>query len=170
MKKETKIFILVIVITVSLVTALDIQTKGKITSLVGSVNPMNLKSSDVPYTNNSQSTVQGAIDDLYIKENTWIDPSTIQTNSTGKIFASSKGIVIRRNGATHFIKVNNWSVEQTHIKSVFSDISCDVDSSYVDCGASDFYCSVYSDGFVSCDDDSDDSRCYVDSDGSVYCT
>ena len=65
MKKETKIFILIIVISVALLTALDIQTKGKITSLIGSVNPLNLKSSDVPYTNNGQSTVQGAIDDLY---------------------------------------------------------------------------------------------------------
>lgn len=65
MKKETKIFILISVILVAVLTAIDIQTKGKITSLIGSVNPMNLKSSDVSYTNNSQSNVQGAIDALY---------------------------------------------------------------------------------------------------------
>ena len=87
-----------------------------------------LAASQVSYTKNSQSTVDGALDTLFTRANTWIDPSTIQTNSNGKMFASSKGIVIRRNGTTHFIKANNWSVEKNHIQQVFSDISCDVDS------------------------------------------
>ena len=65
--KKIKIFILIIVISVTLLAALDIQTKGKITSLIGSVNLMNLKSSDVSYTNNSQNTLDGALDTLYTK-------------------------------------------------------------------------------------------------------
>ena len=178
MKKETKIFILISVILVAVLTAIDIQTKGKITSLVGSVNPMNLKSSDVPYTNNSQSTVQGAIDDLYTKannlSNSMIDPSyidftTLATNTNKTILASKNGVCIKRNNKVSCFKINNWAEEQNHIQQVFSDIGCSVNSLSVDCNASDFSCSVESNGFVRCYDHSDYSTCDVNSDGSVYC-
>lgn len=132
-----------------------------------------LAANQVGYDNTTSgitsTNVQGALDELYTRANTWIDPSTIQTNATGKIFASSKGIVIRRNGATHFIKANNWAEEQTHIQQVFSDITCSVRSSYVDCNASDFSCYVDSDGLMYCYDGSDYSGCDVDTGGSVNC-
>ena len=162
MKKETKIFILITVITVAILTALDIQTKGKITSLVGSVNPMNLKSSDVPYTNNSQSTVQGAIDDLYTK----VTPDNMLTS---KVLANKRGLCIYRKGRLHCFKINNWSVEKKHIQQVFSDDSCIVNSSSVGCYASEFYCNVSSNGSVDCRDYYDDSYCSVNSAGSVGC-
>ena len=174
MKKGTKIFILITVITVAILTALDIQTKGKITSLVGSVNPMNLKSSDVAYTNNSQSTVQGAIDDLYEQANTWIDPSyidftTLATNTNKTILASKNGVCIKRNNKVSCFKINNWAEEQNHIQQVFSDISCNVSWSHVGCSASDFGCDVSSNGDVRCDDYSGTSNCYVYSGGRVNC-
>ena len=208
MKKGTKIFILITVITVAILTAIDIQTKGKITSLVGSVNPMNLKSSDVPYTNNSQSTVQGAIDDLYEQANTWINPnnnfgtphyyafgeykgwcsssdtncnsySDFPTTSTsapsGKNVYAAKyedggyGVCIKRNGTPHCFRGRNWAYESQHVQKVFSDISCNVSSSYVNCNASDFFCDVYSNGDVLCFDSGTGAVCDVSDSGYVEC-
>ena len=137
-----------------------------------------IASSSVTYTGNGQSTVEGAINDLYGKADTWIDPSTIQTNSTGKIFASSKGIIIRRNGQTHLIRSNNWNVEKDHIQQIFSDVGaynsstrlgCYVNSNYVTCNASDFTSYVDSNGNVEYHDNSDYSTCGVNGNGSVYC-
>ena len=122
-----------------------------------------------------QSTeVQGAIDELYTKANTWIDPSyidftTLATDANKTILASKNGICIKRNNKVSCFKVNNWSEEQNHIQQVFSDISCNVDSSYVYCNASDFFCIVYSNGYVGCRDSSDRSDCDVSTDGSVNC-
>ena len=185
MKKETKIFVLIIVISVAVLTALDIQTKGKITSLLGSVNPMNLKSSDVPYTNNSQSNVQGAIDDLYEKatnagglDSSYIDFTTLATNTNKTILASSAGVCIKRNNKVSCMKKGNWNVEKDHIQQIFSDVGaynsstglgCYVNSSNAVCIASDFYCNVYDDSYVNCRDKSDSSYCNVSGDGSVYC-
>ena len=174
MKKETIIFILIIVISVAVLTALDIQTKGKITSLIGSVNPMDLKSSDVPYTNNSQSTVQGAIDDLYTKATQKVTLDGVenvgfQTNTAKTIFANSNGLCLTRKGKTSCFKINNWNVEKNHIQQVFSDARCYVASSDVNCYASDFYCAVTSPGDVVCSDYSDSSSCFVNSGGSVNC-
>ncbi len=119
----------------------------------------------------SSTNVQGALDELYTKANTWIDPSTIKTNLSGKIFASSKGIVIRRDGGTHFIKVNNWDNEKTHIKKqVFSDIICIENSSSLLCDADDFGCDADYHGNVHCyDRQSNYLGCIVDSNGSVSC-
>ena len=139
-------------------------------------------SNQVSYDNTTSgmnaTNVQDALDELYTKANTWIDPSTIETDSTGKIFASSRGIIIRRNGQTHLIRNDNWAEEQNHIQQIFSDVGaynsstglgCTVNSYYVRCNASEFYCTVDSDGNVSCYDLSDDSLCYVRTDGSVDC-
>ena len=123
-----------------------------------------------------QSTnVQGAIDELYTKTNTWINPSYIEldkivsTNTTKKIFATSNGLCIIRKGKISCFKINNWEEEKDHIQQVFSDISCDVSSSRVSCSASDFRCEVYSGGGVGCYDQSDYSGCYVATTGSVGC-
>ena len=151
---------------------------GIIFGTIGAYAATQLASSSVYYNNansgGSSNTVSGALDELYTKANTWIDPSyinfgTIATNSAKTILASSSGLCLKRNNKVSCFKTNNWDEEQNHIKEVFSDISCKVNSSYVSCRASDFYCDVYSNGTVRCDDSSDDSYCTVFSAGSVYC-
>ena len=136
-------------------------------------------SSDVSYDNTTSgltsTNVQDALDELYTKANTRIDPNIelnkiVTTNTTGRVYATSSGVCIVRKGKLSCFKTNNWSEEQNHIQQVFSDVSCRVDSSYVYCDASDFNCYVYSNGRVRCSDYSDNSYCYVRSDGSVSCT
>ena len=140
-----------------------------------------LLSQSVYYNNStsgaSSTNVQGALDELYTKalnagggiDSDSIDFSTIATNSAKKVLASSKGICINRNGKLNCFKKNNFSEEQNHIQEVFSDVSCDVHSYFVNCIASDFDCLVDSAGEVLCYDDSGDSNCDVPSDGSVHC-
>ena len=119
-----------------------------------------------------QSTeVQRAIDELYTKANNMvpIDPDTFKTNTAKTVYASKLGVCIKRNNKLNCFKINNWDIEKDHIQQVFSDISCNVTSSDVNCGAADFYCHVRSDGYVNCVDISDYSHCSVISDGSVGC-
>lgn len=120
----------------------------------------------------SATNVQEALDELYTKANTYINPSDfgIQRNTAKTVMATPGGVCIKRNGTVHCFGTNNWTYEKDHIQQVFSDVSCFVDSSSVDCNASDFYCFVDSDGYVNCDDSSVYSRCIVDPDGSVDCT
>ena len=119
----------------------------------------------------SVTNVQDALDELYTKAQNMvpIDPNTFNTNTAKTVYASSKGLCIKRNNKLNCFKINNWSEEQTHIQQVFSDISCNVYSSYVDCNASDFRCYVYSNGIVGCIGRSDLSSCSVDTGGSVSC-
>ncbi len=132
-----------------------------------------ISATSVSYTDNSSlgaTNVQDAIDKLYAKtDNQYFDIATAKANTTGKVFASKKGVCISRNKTVYCFKINNYDVEKNHIQEVFSDVSCDVSSSLVDCLASDFNCDVYSDGYVSCNDQSDSSDCYVYSSGSVSC-
>lgn len=135
-------------------------------------------SNQVSYDNTtsglSSTNVQGALDELYTRANTWIDPSyidfgTLATNTAKTVLASKNGVCIKRNNKVSCFKANNWAVEKDHIQQVFSDISCDGGSSGVFCIASDFFCVGYSYGYVHCNDESDSSGCDVDSDGSVSC-
>lgn len=133
-----------------------------------------LAASQVSYTKNSQSTVDGALDTLFTRANTWINPSyidftTLATNSKKTILASKNGICIKRNNKVSCFKINNWAEEQNHIQQVFSDISCSVNSSSVYCYASDFGCGVFSNGRVRCNVGGSSVYCYVNSDGSVNC-
>ena len=146
--------------------------------VISSYAATQLASSSVYYNNansgGSSNTVSGALDELYTKANTWIDPSyinfgTITTNSAKTILASYSGVCIKRNNKVSCFKVNNWAEEQNHMQEVFSDKSCDVSSSRVYCDASDFRCYVLSNGNVDCRDDSNSSDCFVRSDGYAYC-
>lgn len=132
-----------------------------------------IASKEITYKDNTgigATNVQDAIDKLYAKaDNQYFDLATAQANTTGKVFASKKGVCISRSKKVYCFKANNWDVEKNHIQQVFSDVSCDVDSSSVYCSASDFYCFVRSNGYVSCRDYSDDSYCGVSASGSVYC-
>ena len=148
----------------------------------GVVYAANLLASNIAYDNtnsglkdsNNQDVtdVQTAIDVLYSKTANAgipIDPNTFQTNTAKTVLASSKGVCIKRNNKLNCFKINNWAEEQNHIQQVFSDIICTVDSSYVGCVASDFICDVSSGGSVYCEGNSDDSYCFVASDGAVSC-
>ena len=148
---------------------------GIIISGIGVYAAILYASSDVGYDNTgsglTSTNVQDALDELYTKAQNMvpIDPDTFQTNTAKTVYASSKGICIKRNNKLNCFKINNWAEEQNHIQQVFSDVSCDVDSSSVGCSASDFFCGVDSHGLVFCRDISDLSHCIVSSDGSVGC-
>ena len=99
-----------------------------------------------------------------------LSTTNIKTNSAKSILATTSGLLFKRsNGRYYYLKANNWSVEKDHVQQVFSDVSCNVYSSDVQCNASDFRCVVYSVGRVYCNDHSDYSSCSVDSSGSVIC-
>lgn len=164
------------------------------------------------YYNNSTSgatstNVQGAIDELYTRSNTWINPmnmgtpqyyafgtykgwcsstdtncnsyadfpTTATTPPSGKNVYAAKyadggyGVCIKRNGTQHCFRGRNYIAEREHVQKVFSDISCNVGSSRVDCYASDFYCDVRSNGYVNCSDGGTYAYCYVYDSGYVRC-
>ena len=139
------------------------------------------------YYNNSNSgatstNVQGALDELYTKANTWIDPNNMGEPtyfsfgeptyfSFGEPTTSSSttppsdmvayiglyddgqyGVCIKRNGKQHCFRYNNWIAESKHVQNAFSDISCNVSSNSVNCIASDFFCNLSSNGDVGCGD------------------
>lgn len=119
----------------------------------------NIPIAKVMYTSNSQSTVSGALDNLFtLVNNQYFDLATAKANTAGKIFANKKGVCISRSKTVYCFRINNWSTEK-NIQNVFSDVRCDVDLYNVTCNASDFNCEVYSDGAV-----------YYLSDGSVNCS
>ena len=102
-----------------------------------------------------------------------------QTNTAKTVFANSSGLCLTRKKKTSCFKKGNWATEKEHIQQVFSDVGtyngstglgCYVDSSTVNCTASDFSCDVRSNGYVFCRDRSGGSDCYVNSDGSLNCT
>ena len=132
-----------------------------------------IAASSVSYSDNASlgaTNVQDAIDKLYAKaDNQYFDFATAKANTTGKVFASKKGVCISRSKTVYCFKTNNWDVEKNHIQQVFSDVSCIVKLSSVRCDPSDFYCYVNSPGYVRCDDKSDDSSCDVDASGNVNC-
>lgn len=194
MKKETKIFILIIVIIVALVTALDIQTKGKITSLVGSVNQMELDSSKVVY--NDQDSVKTALNKLNFivkynlppigKNNTvyfeYDEPTTSSTtdyttlNKTVFVALNNKqkSLCIIRDNRLNCFDSNNWIIEKDHLQLVFSDITCKTttvgNTSSLECTATDFYCSFSSGGQVYCSDRvHNKNACQIYSDNVARC-
>lgn len=112
-------------------------------------------------------------------------PITSTTPPSGKNVYAAKykdgqyGVCIKRNGKEHCFRARNYKVEAKHVQEVFSDVGtydfstglgCPVDSSYVDCYASDFDCSVRSDGSVGCGDSGSNEYCYVNTAGSVLCS
>ena len=104
----------------------------------GGVYASTVGASNVSYSNSSSglsaTTAQQAIDELYKKaDNQYFDLATAETNSTGNVFASKKGVCIFRGEKAYCFKANNYSVEKNHIKEVFSDGSCSYSSDYVDC-------------------------------------
>ena len=132
-----------------------------------------ITSQEVTYEDNTSigaTNVQDAIDKLYAKaDNQYFDLATAKANTTGKVFASKKGVCISRNKTVYCFKINNYDIEKDHVQQVFSDVSCDVYPSAVDCNASDFDCFVNSDGYVDCRDNSGHSKCNVNPSGDVRC-
>ena len=136
-----------------------------------------IASSSVSYsTTNSlangatKTDVQGALDELYTKANTWINPKDDYDITPNKnIIINSSEIKLIRNGNLHVIKANNYNEEKDHIQQIFSDISCDFRTGGIICNATDFYCTVTEAGDVYCKDNSDGSDCKLSSDGSHVC-
>ena len=167
-------------------------------------------SNEVSYDNTSSgmsaTNVQGAIDELYTRSNTWINPmnmgtpqyyaygaykgwcsSTDSCNSyadfpttettppSGKNVYVAKyadgqyGVCIKRNGTEHCFRGRNWKAESEHVQKVFSDISCNVNSSTVHCCASDFCCDVYANGYVRCFVNGPGNDCIIYDNGYMYC-
>ena len=156
-----------------------------------------IAASSVSYTSNGQSTVNGALDDLYTRASKWVNPNDMGTPTnyifdggnkpttsspttppSGKniylgLYADNQyGVCINRNGTQHCFRYNNWIAELKHIQEVFSESndSCRVTSSFVSCDASDFGCGVSSDGYVNCHDNGARENCSVYGDGSVSCS
>ena len=123
----------------------------------GGVYASTVGASNVSYSNASSglsaTTAQQAIDELYKKaDNQYFDLATAETNSTGKIFASKKGICIGSSRKVYCFKSNNYSVEKDRIKEAFP--YCKYGSDYIDCYQSNTYsgvsCGANSGGIVGC--------------------
>ena len=157
--------------------------------ITGVVAATALTAADVTYTGNNQTTVKSALDDLYTKANqpkgknntvyfAFGEPTTSSTQDyttlNKKVFVAlnggQKSVCIIRYNKLQCFDSNNWAIEKDHIQQVFSDISCYVSSSEVEClNASDFECSVDSDGYVSCGHLGTDTNCTVYGSGSMSC-
>ena len=85
------------------------------------------------------------------------------------IIAVPGGACIKRNGTVHCFEVNNFNNEKARLQQVFSDITCTIYSTIIDCWATDFRCSIGSNGGLNFIDLSDNSRCVVQPTGSVTC-
>ena len=102
-------------------------------------------------------------------------PTTATTPPSGKKVYAVKyedgqyGVCIQRNGKEHCFRARNYKAEAKHVQEVFSDISCDVNSSRVRCTASDFTCGVYSDGGVDCRDYGSYNLCGLEYGRNVNC-
>ena len=96
-------------------------------------------------------------------------PPSVKNVYAAKYTDGQYGVCIKRNGTEHCFRARNYTAELKHVQDVFSDISCDVGSSGVDCGASDFRCIVDSDGHVRCYDRGTSEKCYVGTHGFVFC-
>ena len=123
----------------------------------GGVYASTIGASNVSYSNSSSglsaTTAQQAIDELYKKaDNQYFDLATAETNSTGKIFASKKGICIGSSRKVYCFKSNNYSVEKDRIKEAFPN--CKYGSDYINCYQSNTYsgvgCGANSGGIVGC--------------------
>lgn len=119
---------------------------------------------NVSYSNASSgisaTNAQGAIDTLYKKASTYIDPSYIDftdlmTNSGRNILGSAAGVCIKLDNKVSCFKPNNYEFEKDHIKEVFSSNgTCTTETTgmkYVTCHNPIYQCKVDIRG-VKCDD------------------
>jgi hypothetical protein len=148
---------------------------GLVISGVGVYAASSLAPSSVsfsPPSGSSATTVQAALNDLYTKANTWINPSDfgIKRNSPKTILATPGGICIKKDGSVYCFGINNWNYEKNHVQQVFLSANCLVYSDMVLCGASKMGCTIYSDGHIGCIDNNYSSGCTVQASGSLSCS
>lgn len=140
---------------------------------------------NVSYSNASSglsaTTAQEAIDALYTKANTYIDPSYIDfsnlsINKKRNVLGSESGICIKNNNKVSCFKPNNFTIEKSHIKQVFSNGTCTSGTSgsieYVECYNSSFKCIVDTRG-VKCSprNSSDDCTTWLSGDNkTIVCS
>ena len=71
-----------------------------------------ITSKEITYEDNTSigaTNVQDAIDKLYAKaDNQYFDFATAKASTSGKVFASKKGVCISRNKTVYCFKANNW--------------------------------------------------------------
>ena len=81
---------------------------------------------------------------------------------------NTKGVCINDNGL-FCIKSNDLDNSKEALKNHFGESACGDSGSYFYCSSDAFSCSVFPDGYVSCDDNSAPEYCSVDSSGAVIC-
>ena len=154
--------------------------------------PSTLSASDIAAINGGSvvvtlgdTTLHFEQNDSYTPPTAWVptyfaygNPTTSSTTDyttlNKNIFAGldttgNKGVCIIRGGSLHCFGANNAEYEQTHVQQVFSDVSCSVNSSDVNCYASGLYCNVHSNGSLICQDENTGRRCQVSPGGKVSC-
>ena len=128
------------------------------------------QSSQVSYSNSSSglssTNVQGAIDELSNKTNSWINPGyidfgSITSTSAGTILASKKGVCIKKDGIIGCFKTNNYSEELARIKQLYPDMNCSTTGNYSECNAEDFGFELGQSGYIDCFDYSGGGTCSV---------
>jgi len=82
-----------------------------------------------------------------------------------------KGVCLYRNFELGCFKAGTsyWSENKNLVQSFFSNITCDVESTYVSCEDDFFICGVTVDGYVHCGDNGVGEGCNVDAYGNVNC-
>ena len=101
--------------------------------------------------------------------------STTDYTTVGKkVFAAldtnnTKGVCINDNGL-FCIKSNDYDNSVLALKNHFGESACSDSDSGFSCDSDAFYCYAYSDGSVSCYDNSADELCNVVSDGTGACS
>ena len=91
------------------------------------------------------------------------------SNAFVQLEGEQLSVCIYRNSTLECFKNNNYEEESEHLKQVFGEDSCSVDSSYADCSDDAFSCSVDSYGLVGCYDDAAGHICDVNAVGRVIC-
>ena len=160
---------------------------GMCAAIVVTVYAATYSSSDVRYTNNGQSTVEGALDNLYTKSSKFVDPDNMGT-PTNYIFDENRpttsspttppsgkkaymglysdgqyGACIKLNGTQHCFRGANVVAEKKHMENVFSSSSCEMHSNSMNCSKDtsdgNYTCSIeYPNGKINCAYMTSDSR------------
>ena len=81
---------------------------------------------------------------------------------------NAKGVCINENGL-FCIKTNDYDNSVLALKNHFGEPICSVTGSDFNCHSDAFRCTAYSNGYVTCYDNSSTERCSVSSAGSVAC-
>ena len=97
------------------------------------------------------------------------DFATLGKNVFARLGSDNSTGVCINDGGLFCIQANDYDNSVAALKAHFGESSCAVNGSNVNCSSSAFHCSAYSDGIVSCGDDSTLEYCNAYADGSFSC-